>query len=282
MRIPLHQVDAFTNRPFAGNPAAVCPIDNWLPEPLMQSIAAENNLPETAFLVRRSDLDPPAETGYELRWFTPTKEVDLCGHATLASGHVVLNRLDPQARSVSFSTRSGVLLVERDSQHTLRMELPADPRRVAQPDPAFHESLSTILGVEPVAVLGGSTWIAVLDNALEVSGLRPDITAIGALETPYLNVTAPGEPGSGVDFVSRYFAPGAGIPEDPVTGSAHCALTPYWSDRLGKKRLLARQVSDRGGDLDCEMSGERVVLRGSAVEVLTGTLRLPDPLGPAT
>lgn len=284
MEIPLYQVDAFTNRPFAGNPAAVCPLENWLTESVMQSIAAENNLSETAFLVRSSggnSSDTPS-ADYELRWFTPTKEVDLCGHATLASGHVVLNRLDPEAPFVAFSTRSGVLRVERDSSHTLRMELPADPRPIAEPDPSLRQTLSTILGLEPKALLGGSTWIAVLDSEHDVSDLRPDVAAIGALATPYLNVTAPGDPGSGIDFVSRYFAPGAGIDEDPVTGSAHCALTPYWADRLGKYRLRARQVSAREGDLDCELVGDQVILRGSAVEVLTGTLRLPDVLDQAT
>ncbi|MGI9579186.1 MAG: PhzF family phenazine biosynthesis protein [Microthrixaceae bacterium] len=281
MDIPLFQVDAFTDRPFAGNPAAVCPLESWLPEALMQSIAAENNLSETAFLVRVSThgLSESGTCEYELRWFTPTTEVDLCGHATLASGHVVLNRLDPDVPSVSFSTRSGVLQVERDTTGVLRMQLPADPRSPIGPDQALRKSLQTILGVEPRTVLGGSTWIAVLESARDVVDVQPDLAALAAMATPYLNVTAPGEPDSGVDFVSRYFAPGAGIDEDPVTGSAHCALTPYWAARLGKPRLQARQVSSRGGELDCELEGDTVVIRGSAVEVLSGTLRLPAPIG---
>ena len=274
MEIPLHQVDAFTDRPFSGNPAAVCPLAAPLPEELMLAIAAENNLSETAFVVPSSD--PGAD--YDLRWFTPTTEVDLCGHATLATGHVVLEHLTPGATSVSFATRSGVLRVEREDDGALRMDLPADRRAVVKvPDPTAL-ALRAILGTEPVEVLGGSTWIAVLGSAEKVVGLTPDHGLVASLDPPYLNVTAPGEAGSGVDFVSRYFAPGAGIAEDPVTGSAHCALAPYWAQRLGRNRLEARQVSARGGEIDCEVVDERVLLRGGAVEVMVGTLTLADPL----
>lgn len=274
MRLPLFQIDAFTDRPFGGNPAAVCPLDSWLPDQLMQSIAAENNLSETAFLVPSEPAGGSAEDRpvHELRWFTPEVEVDLCGHATLAAGHVVFEHLSPGARSVTFSTRSGVLVVDREPG-VLRMDLPADPR----PKVAAPEHLAEILGVEPTEVLGGSTWIAVLEDASRVSGLAPDPGSVGRLDPAYLSVTAPGVPDSGVDFVSRFFAPGAGIDEDPVTGSAHCALMPYWSDRLGRNRLRARQVSARGGELDCELLEDRVVLRGRCAEVLRGMLEVPDP-----
>ena len=272
MEIPLHQVDAFTDRPFSGNPAAVCPLADPLPEELMQAIASENNLSETAFLVRstREDAD------YDLRWFTPTTEVDLCGHATLASGHVVLTHLEPGADAVAFATRSGVLRVGREPDGGLRMDLPADPRDPADPSPEAAARLRNILGVQPEALLGGSTWIAVLPEAHMVKDLVPDFAEIGRLDPPYLSVTAPGTPGSGVDFVSRYFAPGAGVDEDPVTGSAHCALAPYWAERLGRQRLAALQVSARGGQIDCEVAADRVLLRGRAVEVMTGAVVLPD------
>jgi PhzF family phenazine biosynthesis protein len=264
MEIPLHQVDAFTDRPFTGNPAAVCPLADALPEDLMQAIASENNLSETAFLVRSAGGD----ADYDLRWFTPTTEVDLCGHATLAAGHVVLSSLDPGAASVSFATRSGILRVEREPDGRLRMDLPADPRDPADASPEEAGRVRGILGVQPEELLGGSTWIAVLAEAGQVSDLAPDFAEIGRLDTPYLNVTAAGPPGSGIDFVSRYFAPGAG---------AHGALTPYWAQRLGRQRLTARQVSARGGEIDCEMAGERVLLRGRAVEVIRGAITLADP-----
>lgn len=268
------QVDAFTERPFGGNPAAVCAPPGELPADLMQAIAAENNLSETAFLVARDDAPAGGATSaWDLRWFTPTVEVDLCGHATLASAHVVFAHLAPGATTARFSTRSGDLVVTREHEGVLRMDLPADPRQEVE----APEGLRAVLGVEPVAVLGGPTWIAVLEDAAQVTSLRPDIAAIGALDPPYLSVTAPGGAGEGVDFVSRFFAPGAGIDEDPVTGSAHCALTPWWAARLGRARLRARQVSARGGDLDCELAGDRVVLRGRCAEVFGGELRLEGP-----
>ncbi len=274
MQIPLFQVDAFTDRPFGGNPAAVCPLDAWIPDALMQSIAAENNLSETAFLVSTASASASGQTepSHELRWFTPEVEVDLCGHATLAAGHVVLNHLSPQAGNVAFSTRSGELVVERERGGVLRMDLPADRRAEA----TAPQGLAEILGSAPTAVLGGGTWIAVMDSARQVGELEPDFAAIGRLDPPYLSITAPGEPDSGVDFVSRFFAPGAGIDEDPVTGSAHCALVPYWSDRLGLTEMSARQLSPRGGELHCELRADRVVLRGSCVDVIRGTLTVPD------
>lgn len=267
--IPIYQVDAFTSELFGGNPAAVCVLQDWLPDHTLQSIAAENNLSETAFLVAGT---PDADADYALRWFTPEVEVDLCGHATLASGHIALTKLHPDRSRVAFSTRSGVLVVEREDSG-LRMELPADPRTAAEAPPELLEAI----GAAATETLGGGTWIAVLETASEVVDLQPDLTKIGALEVPYLIVTAPGDNGSGVDFVSRFFAPGAGIDEDPVTGSAHCALMPYWAERLGSSHLIAKQVSARGGDLDCELvttesGAELVVLRGTCMDYLTGSI----------
>lgn len=275
MGIPMWQIDAFGDRPFTGNPAAVCVLADWLPAEVMQSIAEENNLSETAFLVPRTDAArrdtaTGGTSAWELRWFTPAVEVDLCGHATLAAAFVVLGHLAPEARSASFSTRSGELVVTREDDGLLRMDLPADPRREVDAPAGLRE----ILGTDPIAVLGGSTWIAVLDTAEQVTSLDPDIAAIGALDPPYLNVTASCGDDHDIDFVSRFFAPGAGIEEDPVTGSAHCALTPLWAERLDRTRLRARQVSARGGDLDCELLGDRVVLRGRCVEILAADLRI--------
>jgi PhzF family phenazine biosynthesis protein len=262
MQIPIYQIDAFADRPFAGNPAAVCPLDAWLPDVVLQAIALENNLSETAFLV------PLAGGGYHLRWFTPTVEVPLCGHATLASAHLLLNRLGAAGDSVAFETRSGRLEVRRDGGR-LAMDLPADPPRpVAAP-----EGLAAALGTAPREVLKGRYWLARLSDEAAVRICRPDIGAVTRLDPGNLIVTAPGKD---VDFVSRFFAPAAGVPEDPVTGSAHCLLTPYWAARLGKTRLTARQLSARGGDLVCELKGERVVLSGACAFYMEGRIELPD------
>jgi PhzF family phenazine biosynthesis protein len=258
MRIPIYQVDAFTDRRFAGNPAAVCPLEAWLPDATLQAIAAENNLSETAFFV-------PADGGYELRWFTPRTEVDLCGHATLATGHVIFRFLEPELRQVTFRTRrAGVLAVSRQGDG-LAMDFPARPaERVATP-----AGLAAALGAEPAEVLALSRdYLAVFDGAEQVEALRPDFAALSRLDRFAVIVTAPGD--GGADFVSRFFAPALGIDEDPVTGSAHCTLAPYWAGRLGKRRLRARQVSARGGDLDCELKGDRVVLAGQAALYLEG------------
>ncbi|ODP39742.1 PhzF family phenazine biosynthesis protein [Sphingomonas turrisvirgatae] len=263
MKLPFAQIDAFADRPFTGNPAAVIPLDAWLDDAVLQAIAEENNLSETAFIVR----DASAAADYELRWFTPAVEVALCGHATLASGHHVLSA-DPALNRVSFRTRSaGILLVERESDG-YAMALPAYP-----PAPATIPGLLEALGVS-----GGETLhhpngydLTVLDSAAAVLGLRPDFRALAALGNTLNIVTAPG---TQTDVVSRVFAPAAGIDEDPVTGSAHSVLTPYWTARLGRERFTAFQASRRGGKVDCELAQDRVILRGRCVTVIEGTFLL--------
>ena len=263
--IPLYQVDAFTTRAFAGNPAAVCPLTAWLPDAVMQAIASENNLSETAFFVREGE-------GFALRWFTPSHEVELCGHATLASAYVVFNVLEPARAHIAFSTRSGVLTVARAGEQ-LEMDFPSLP---PSPLPAPPAGLAAALGAPPVATLAARSLVAVFDDAQVVRRLRPDLGAIAALDWPSVMVTAPGDGTDGdADFVSRFFAPRMGVPEDPVTGSAHCTLAPYWGQRLGKTILRARQVSARGGELTCTLRGERLGLTGDAVLVMRGTILLP-------
>ncbi|MGQ9838794.1 MAG: PhzF family phenazine biosynthesis protein [Cyanobacteriota bacterium] len=274
VRIPFFQVDAFTRKPFAGNPAAVCLLpENGLAEPLLQQIAAENNLSETAFLLPQGSQDTALR--YRLRWFTPTTEVDLCGHATLASAYVLLTQVDPQAQTVEFSTRSGLLRVQRRGEQ-LVMDFPAQPM---VPWPEALESVSAALGVVPLELYRGGMGVVVLPSAQQVQQLQPNMAQIKALASTGLIVTAPGtdlaDPaGDALDFVSRVFAPQLGIPEDPVTGSAHCLLIPYWAQRLGKSELMARQVSTRGGELFCRDLGSRVEIAGYAVLVIAGELWL--------
>jgi PhzF family phenazine biosynthesis protein len=262
MKLPIYQIDAFTDRVFGGNPAAVVPLDAWLPDATLQSIAAENNLAETAYFVPEAD-------GYRLRWFTPTVEVDLCGHATLASAHLIFERLKTGTTNVRFQTRSGLLEVNKAGQ-TLALDFPAlVPTRID--DSGLRAGLTQALGAEPDEVWKARDVIAVFKNASDVIGLRPDFAAVARLDAWAVLVTAPGD-GPDVDFVSRFFAPGRGIAEDPVTGSAHCELIPYWSKRLGKAKLSARQVSARGGVLECEHRGERVSIAGKAVLYMEGTI----------
>ncbi len=261
--LPIYQVDAFTDRPFAGNPAAVCPLEAPIPDALMQDIAAENNLSETAFVLRDGN-------AFALRWFTPTVEVDLCGHATLATAFVLMTELEPTRTEVTFRTRSGLLPVRRGADGELQMNFPGLPAKRANADTASR--VARALGVEPIEVVRAASLFAVLGDAEAVHRVTPDFAAVAAFGTG-VGVTAPGggEP-SPVDFVSRYFAPSHGINEDPVTGSAHCTLTPYWAARLGKPALRARQVSHRGGELFCELAGDRVLIGGQARLVITGTL----------
>lgn len=264
--IPLYQIDAFTGRVFGGNPAAVCPLDDWLPDETMQAIAAENNLSETAFFVAQGE-----DGGYQLRWFTPTVEVDLCGHATLASGHVVLTRLRPDLESVRFATRSGDLSVSRSDGGLLAMDFPALPGE----DAGVPHRLVSGLGREPVAVLRATNYLAVFESRDDVAALDPDMEQLKTLHPYGVIATAPAGPeDDGADFVSRYFAPSFGVPEDPVTGSAHCTLIPYWAARLGKDRLVARQISARGGELICEAKGDRVGIAGRAVLYMEGEIRV--------
>jgi PhzF family phenazine biosynthesis protein len=259
MDIPIYQVDAFASRPFEGNPAAVCPLKHWLPDDLMQSIAAENNLSETAFFV-------PDGADYAIRWFTPMAEVDLCGHATLASAWVLFNRLGFRSDTVRFSSRSGMLKVARDGD-LLVLDFPCQaPRPCAKPP-----GLAKALGAQPTECLENVDLVAVFEEAQVVQDLKPLMERLSALDYRGIIVTAPG---GGYDFVSRFFGPAVGVPEDPVTGSAHTKLAPYWAARLGKERLRARQVSARGGDLDCRVKGDRVLIAGLAAPFLEGMLSL--------
>lgn len=257
VKLPLYQVDAFTGRLFAGNPAAICPLDEWLDGRLMQSIAAENNLSETAFFTRQGDL-------YHLRWFTPGMEVDLCGHATLASAFVIFEYLDPAATSVRFQTRSGELTVSRRGD-LLSMDFPARP---PQRCPASSEVVAA-LGKAPVEYWSSRDIMAVYETGEDVRSLAPDMRALARTGQFAVIATAPGRD---ADFVSRFFAPGAGVDEDPVTGSAHCTLVPYWAARLGKPSLHALQVSARGGELFCRSLGERVEIAGRAIRYLEGSI----------
>jgi predicted PhzF superfamily epimerase YddE/YHI9 len=261
MRLPMYQVDAFTDSLFGGNPAAVCPLDAWLPDATMQAIAAENNLAETAFFVRDGG-------DYALRWFTPTVEVDLCGHATLASGHVVFGYLEPKRESVGFHTvKAGTLTVSRRGD-MLVMDFPSRPAEPREP-PA---GLLAALGGRPREVLGARDCLVVYDTAAEITALDPDLAALGKVDCWAAIVTAAGS--NGIDFVSRFFAPAQGVPEDPVSGSAHCTLVPYWAKRLGKTQFEARQLSRRGGALRCALNGDRVNIGGKAVVYLEGQIEV--------
>ena len=259
--IKQYQVDAFTTRPFSGNPAAVCPLDSWPDDSLLQAIAEENNLSETAFFV-------PSAKGFRLRWFTPTTEIDLCGHCTLASAHVLFHILAYPKPSITFETRSGDLHVGRKGR-LLEMDFPAQPP-TSCPAP---EVLIEGLGLRPVEVLAAEDYMAVFNSEDEIRALKPDLARLCQLDLEGVIVTAPG---TDVDFVSRFFGPKIGIPEDPATGSAHCELAPYWAKRLGKDVLVARQVSRRGGDFLCEMKGNRVQITGSAVAIMETTITLPE------
>jgi len=264
VRIPIFHVDAFAEGPFSGNPAAVCLLDSWLDDGWLRKVAAENNLFATAFLVPNGD-------GYQLRWFTTRCEIRLCGHATLAAGFVVLEILHPDRQTAHFETRHGANLTVRKDGELFAMDFPALlPKRPAT-RPA---GLARILGLnsEPAEVLEvNETYIAVLESEDAVARALPDFRQLEDLHPFAVAITALGKR---EDFVSRYFAPSYGVPEDYVTGSLHCALTPCWSKRLGKSQLHARQLSDRGGELWCEVIGDRVLLKGKAVLTMQGTLTI--------
>jgi predicted PhzF superfamily epimerase YddE/YHI9 len=267
MELPIYQVDAFTDRAFAGNPAAVMPLDTWLPDALLQQIAAENNLAETAFLISKGDR-------YHIRWFTPTVEVDLCGHATLAAAHVITHVLAPGRRDLRFDSRSGELRVTDDGNR-LVLDFPTLPVTAA---PDRLAAVAACFDRRPQAVFKNDSYIAyvaVFDTAADITAIRPDFAALGQLDKDVI-VTAPGDVSADddIDFVSRFFAPNHGIPEDPVTGSAHCLLAHYWAGRLGKTTFHARQVSPRGGDLWLELQGDRVLIAGHAVSVLKGVMTI--------
>ncbi len=261
MRIPYYQVDAFTDRTFGGNPAGVCPLTAWLPDATMQAIAAENNLAETAFFVPRAE-------GFDLRWFTPVFEMDLCGHATLAPAHILFSEKQYPGSIIRFHTRSGWLSAERRGG-IIELDFPSRPPEACAP-PA---GLAAGLGRAPTTVFKSRDYLAVFATPEEVAKLRPDFEALAELDCLGVIATAPGP--AGVDFVSRFFAPRAGVDEDPAPGSSHCSLIPYWVDRLGKTELSARQLSRRGGVFACRLRGERVGIGGQAVIYSRGELDVP-------
>lgn len=267
MKLDIYQVDAFAEEVFKGNPAAIIPLEEWLDDVLMQAIALENNLSETVYIIKDS---VRGEGCYKLRWFTPGVEVDLCGHATLASAHVIWAMLGEGAERLIFDTRSGDLKVTRGKGGLIEMDFPASPYN----EPVEVPGLARFLGVEPVEVLGGSTLMAVLASAADVKALDFNPGDLEGLLAPdyeaELIVTAPGD--AEADCVSRFFAPYAGIDEDPVTGSIHTSIVPYWANKLGKVDIVAHQVSPRGGILYCTDAGERTILRGKCTDYMTGVI----------
>ena len=267
MNVKIYHVDAFTDRMFGGNPAAVCPLDNWLPDSLMQQIAAENNLAETAFFVASS-----IKNRYELRWFTPELEVDLCGHATLAAAHIIFTEMSPVNKVIHFQTKeAGELIVSHQQENALyTLDFPARPAtKVNLPDALLTALCSDI---SPVEVYKARDYLLVYETEAHVKQLLPNFTALAEIkDTLGVIVTAPGDE---VDFVSRFFAPNVGVPEDPVTGSAHCTLIPYWTQRLGKSELHAYQISSRKGELWCKIKDDRVMISGKAVTYLKGDINV--------
>ncbi len=260
MRIPYYEVAAFAAQPFSGNPAAVCALNQWLPDALLQAIAAENNLSETAFFVREGD-------GFRLRWFTPKVEVDLCGHATLATAFVLFTELGHGQPVIRFQTQSGPLEASR-RQELVELDFPAWPAKPC----AAPDELVRGLKRQPREILRARDYVALFDSQADVMALQPDMDLLTKLDCLGVMATARGEE---ADFVSRFFAPAAGIPEDPVTGSAHSTLIPFWAERLGKTELVARQVSKRGGTLYCRHLGTRVAIGGRAVVYCRGDLDVP-------
>jgi len=258
VNFPIYQVDAFTHRIFGGNPAAVVILDEWLDDQTLQAIAAENNLAETAFVI-------PGRNCSNLRWFTPVVEVDLCGHATLAAAYVLFQEYFREESHLWFETKSGALAVSREEE-LLFLDFPSRPGEAV----AVDHTLIEALGTTPESAFLARDLMVVLENEAQVRAFSPNYSAIQNLDAFALIVTARGDE---VDFVSRFFAPGAGVLEDPVTGSAHCTLIPYWSNRLGKTQLMARQISSRGGELNCELQVDRVLIGGKVVEYMRGEIR---------
>jgi PhzF family phenazine biosynthesis protein len=260
MLLKIFQVDAFTEKLFGGNPAAVVPLTGWLPDALMQSIAAENNISETAFFV-------PEQDGYGLRWFTPTVEVELCGHATLATAHILFNHLGAKQEELNFYTKSGKLSVKHNGD-LLTLIFPITPYSKIDTPPGLAQAL----GITPAVVFASATkWMAVYTSQKEIQNCHPDFAAIAKLNIPGIIITARGE---ACDFVSRFFTPRQGINEDPVTGSAHTLLIPYWAERLNKSSMSAQQLSSRGGKLQCKSAGHSVEISGNAVTYLTGEIEV--------
>ncbi|MEJ2282462.1 MAG: PhzF family phenazine biosynthesis protein [Desulfobacterales bacterium] len=257
MELSLYQIDAFASKLFEGNPAAVCPLDQWLSDEVMQNIATENNLSETAFFVPQGD-------GFHIRWFTPASEVDLCGHATLATAHVLFNILDYENSRIEFDSRSGILTVTKENER-LVMDFPAQSP-VACDTP---EEIVKAFNKVPLECLTAEDYIVVFENEAEVESAAPDFEQLKKLGLRGVAITAKS---NRYDFVARFFAPNYGIPEDPVTGSAYTQLTPYWADTLGMKKFFVKQLSPRGGELSCEIKDDRVFISGKAVKYLEGKI----------
>lgn len=260
MQLSIYQVDAFADRPFGGNPAAVCPLTEWLPDAQLQAIAEENNLSETAYFVRKGDT-------FELRWFTPAVEVDLCGHATLAAAWVIANELPDAPQIMRFATRSGELRVSRTA-HGLAMDFPVKAPVACEPPAGLLEAL----GIDSAEVFATDDYLVVVDDESLIAALKPDFARLKGLPLRGVAVTAASKD---VDFVTRWFGPNVGVNEDPVTGSAHTSLTPLWAKRLGKSLFKAEQGGARKGQLTCELAGDRVIISGQAVLFMKGTLFLP-------
>jgi PhzF family phenazine biosynthesis protein len=257
MKLSIYQIDAFAEKAFEGNPAAVVPLEEWLPDAVMQSIAEENNLAETAFFV-------PTDSGFYIRWFTPKDEVKLCGHATLASAFVLFNCLGYEKHRVSFDSLSGELTVTPNGEY-LTLDFPNQMPAPCEAPKALVDGL----GIEPIACLANQDYMAVFSSEEEIVAIQPDYRMLEHLDRRGLIVTAPGKKS---DFVARFFAPKLGVPEDPVTGSAYTHLTPYWAEKLGKAKLSAIQISPRTGKLQCEVKGDRVLISGTAVKYLEGSI----------
>ena len=261
MIITMYQVDAFASEVFKGNPAAICVLGEWLDDSILQNIAAENNLAETAFIIKTA-------AGYDLRWFTPAVEIDLCGHATLASAYVIFKFLEPELRQVAFQTMSGQLDVTMDDEQKLSMDFPARaPERIEMND--LHEQA---FGIKPLEVWQSRDLLVLFESEAQIKDLQPNLDKISEIKNSFAVIaTAKGDE---ADFVSRFFAPNAGIPEDPVTGSAHCTLVPFWADKLDKNTLHAKQLSKRGGELFCKSNGDRVEMSGYASLFFKGEIYL--------
>jgi PhzF family phenazine biosynthesis protein len=266
MKLKIYQVDAFTEKLFGGNPAAVVPLKKWLPDSLMQNIAAENNLAETAYFI------PTGGTSdFHLRWFTPSIEVRLCGHATLATAHTLWQHLKFEKDTIAFDSKSGILRVSRKGD-TYELDFPLDTLNLLRGDTNVAKTLENALNIKPLEVFKGKDdYMVVVSKQSDIEKLNPDFRLLKTIDTRGIIVTAKGE---NVDFVSRSFFPAAGIDEDPVTGSAHTTMTPYWAGKLGKKTLTAQQISARKGDLVCTLAGDRVLISGKAVTYLVGNINI--------
>lgn len=260
MKIDIYQIDAFTDKVFGGNPAAVCPLEAWPPDETLLNIANENNLSETAFFVKENN-------HYHLRWFTPTDEVELCGHATLASAFVIFEFLEPSEKTVRFGSLSGELIVHR-TDNGLQMDFPVWPHESIE----ITEDFVSALGARPLELFDGHDWMAVFETQNDIENLNPNMEALKAFSKRGVLCTAPGD--GEIDFVSRCFFPSIGVPEDPVTGSAHCMMTPYWSDKLNKTSLSAHQISARGGKLLCELADDRIHITGNACLYMKGHIHV--------